>query len=1055
MIAKLTRLCVDNRTFVLMAALLLALWGAWIIRHTPVDALPDLSDVQVIIRTPYPGQAPRLVEDQVTYPLTRAMLTVPGARAVRGYSSYGDSFVYVIFDDDTDLYWARSRVLENLNQVQGSLPDGVSPSLGPDATGVGWIFEYALVDRTGRNDLADLRSIQDWLLRFELSSVPDVAEVAAVGGAVKQYQIVVDPLELARQGTTLEMVMDAIEAANQEAWGSVVEQAGAEYMVRANGYLTTLDDFRDILLMTRENGVPLRLGDVAEVRLGPEMRRGIAELDGEGEVAGGVVLMRSGKNARRVIEAVKARLEAIKPGLPEGVEIVTVYDRSRLIDRAIDNLRWKLTEEFVVVALTCAVFLLHLRSSLVAIFTLPLGLLISFIIMYYQGVSANIMSLGGLGIAIGTMVDASIVMVENAHKKLERHRVEHGGAEPAGAERWRLITEASCEVGPAIFVSLLIITLSFIPVFALEGQEGRLFGPLAYTKTYAMAGGAFLAVTLIPVLMGYLVRGRIPSETSNPVNRFMIAVYRPILGLALKRPMATLALAAAVLVSAIYPVSRLGGEFLPRIDEGDLLYMPSTLPGLSVAEAGALLQTTNKLIMTVPEVEGVFGKAGRAETATDPAPIEMLESTIRLKPESEWRPGYDMEAIVEDLDRTVRLPGVANLWVPPIRNRIDMISTGVKSPVGVKVSGADPSLLDAVAKDVQNVAKTVPGVTSALAESLTGGRYFDVDIDRAAAARYGLTVEGVQLFVSIAVGGMTVGETVEGVARYPINLRYPQMYRDSLDSLRSLPILSPDGQELTLGDVATVKAAAGPSMLKSEQGRPTVWIYLDTRGRDMISVVRDLDAAFRERVPLPAGASLSFTGQYELYERAGARLRLMIPATLLIILVLLYSEFGNFSDALTIMFSLPFSLVGGIWFMHLMGYAVSVASGVGFIALAGLAAEFGVIMLIYLRQAAREAPELSDPSRLDAAAADRIIDAGASLRVRPKAMTVGTVVVSLIPMFWSAGTGSEVMRRISAPLLGGMVTAFTLSMFIIPTAYKIRLIGQARRAAKRGRELKV
>jgi Cu(I)/Ag(I) efflux system membrane protein CusA/SilA len=1033
-----------------MAACVLTIWGLWVLWNTPVDALPDLSDVQVIIRTPYPGQAPRLVEDQVTYPLTRAMLTVPGAKAVRGYSSYGDSFVYVIFDDKTDLYWARSRVLESLNQAQGNLPVGVSPSLGPDATGVGWVYEYALVDRTGRQDLADLRSLQDWLLRFELSSVEDVAEVAAIGGAVKEYQIVADPLRLARLGVTLEMVMMAVQASNQETGGSVIEQAGAEYMVRANGYLTSLEDFKKINVMTGPDGIPIFLEQVADIRLGPEMRRGIADLDGQGEVTGGVVLIRSGKNARKVIEAVKAKIDDIKPSLPEGVEIVTVYDRSQLIDRAIDNLRSKLIEEFIVVALTCALFLVHLRSSLVAIFTLPLGLLISFIIMYYQGVSANIMSLGGLGIAIGTMVDAAIVMVENAHKKMERWRRDNPGREIGTAERWKVMTDASCEVGPAIFVSLLIITLSFVPVFALEGQEGRLFGPLAYTKTYAMAGGAFLSVTLIPVLMGYLVRGRIPEETKNPINRFMIWLYKPILGLALKRPWVTLLVALALLLSAIYPAKRLGGEFLPRIDEGDLLYMPSTLPGLSVAEAGILLQNTNKLIMSVPEVEQVFGKAGRAETATDPAPIEMIESTIRLKPESEWREGMDAEGIVEELDRTVRLPGVANLWVPPIRNRIDMISTGVKSPIGIKVSGDNLAQIDEVAQKVQNVARTVPGVTSALAETLTGGRYVNVEIDRQAAARFGMSLADAQLFVSAAVGGEMIGETVEGVARYPINLRYPQSYRDSREALEGLPILTTSGQEITLGEIAKVTISTGPSMLKSEQGRPTVWIYLDARGRDMVSVVRDLQEAFLDKVDRPAGVSLSFTGQYESLERATARLRLMVPATLVIIFILLLMEFKSVADAAMIMASLPFSLVGGLWFMWLQGYSLSVASGVGFIALAGLAAEFGVIMLIYLRQAALETPELGRPDLVSEEIIDRSIHAGATLRVRPKAMTVGTVVVSLIPIFWSAGTGSEVMRRISAPLFGGMVTAFSLSMFIIPAAYKLRLSWKARRNRKDG-----
>ncbi|MDR0356251.1 MAG: CusA/CzcA family heavy metal efflux RND transporter [Deltaproteobacteria bacterium] len=1051
MIAKLTRLCVENRVLVLLVSALLSVWGIWVVVHMPVDALPDLSDVQVIIRTSFPGQPPRLVEDQVTYPLTRAMLSVPGAKAVRGFSAFGDSFVYVVFEDGTDLYWARSRVLESLNQVQGSLPEGLSPSLGPDATGVGWIFEYALTDRSGQNDLADLRTIQDWLLRFELSSIPDVAEVAAVGGAVKEYQIVADPVKLAQFGIPLEMLVMSVEEANSEVGGSVVEQAGAEYMVRANGYLTGLEDFKRIPVKTVEGETPIYLEQVAAVRLGPEMRRGIAELDGEGEAAGGVILMRSGKNARQVIEAVKRKLEELKPSLPKGVEIVTVYDRSQLIDRAIDNLRSKLLEEFIVVALTCAVFLLHLRSSLVAIFTLPLGLLLSFIVMHIQGVSANIMSLGGLGIAIGTMVDASIVMVENGHKKLERRRLENPEKEPTAAERWRLMTEAACEVGPAIFVSLLIITISFIPVFALEGQEGRLFGPLAFTKTYAMAGGALLSVTLIPVLMGYLIRGRIPNENANPINRLLVAAYQPLLKVALKKPALTLLAALLVLLSVVYPIRHLGGEFLPRIDEGDLLYMPSTLPGLSVAEAGSLLQITNKLIRQVPEVEQVFGKAGRAETATDPAPIEMIESTIRLKPRSEWRKGMDMEGIVEELDKTVRLPGVANLWVPPIRNRIDMISTGVKSPIGIKVSGDDPVKLDQTAQEVQKLARTIPGVTSALAESLTGGRYLDVDIDREKAARFDLSVAETQLFVSSAIGGKMIGETVEGIARYPVNLRYPQMYRDSREALESLPILTPTGQNITLGDIARVKTAVGPSMLKSEDGRPTVWVYLDIRGRDLLSVAEDLKKEILAKVERPAGVSLSLAGQYEMLERATARLKLMIPATLIIIFLLLYLEFKSFSDAVMIMASLPFSLAGGFWFMHLMGYSLSVAAGVGFIALAGLAAEFGVIMLIYLRQAAEESPIMKTPALMTEKDADDSIHAGATLRVRPKAMTVGTVVVSLVPIFWSAGTGSEVMRRISAPLFGGMISAFTLSMFIIPAAYKLRLTLRAKWARREGR----
>ncbi|MDR2460869.1 MAG: CusA/CzcA family heavy metal efflux RND transporter, partial [Deltaproteobacteria bacterium] len=1014
MIAELIRLSVAHRGMVLFASALLALFGLYTLQRTPVDALPDLSDVQVIIRTPYPGQAPRLVEDRITYPLSRAMLTVPKASAVRGFSAFGDSFVYIIFEDGTDLYWARSRVLESLSKISSELPEGVTPSLGPDATGVGWVYEYALIDTTGQHDLADLRGIQDWLLRFELSGVKGVAEVASIGGVVKEYQIVPDPLLLSRYGITLPMLLEKIGQANQEVGGSVMEQAGAEYMIRTTGYLESIEDFKNIVLMTNPDGVPIMLGDVASINLGPEMRRGIAELDGEGEVAGAVVLMRHGENARKVIENVKEKLESIKPSLPPGVEIVTVYDRSLLIDNAIRHLSSKLIEEFIIVAITCAIFLLHFRSSFVAILTLPLGLFISFIIMYFQGVTANIMSLGGLAIAIGTMVDASIVMVENTHKKIERYRKEHPGA-PYGAKlHWKLVTEASLEVGPAIFVSLLVITMSFIPVFSLEGQEGRLFSPLAFTKTYAMAGAAFLSVTLIPVLLGYLVRGHVPDENKNPINRFLIRIYHPLLNIALKKPLLTIILAILVTIAALYPYSKLGGEFLPRIDEGDLLYMPSTLPGLSPAEASKLLQITSRLIKTVPEVDTVFGKAGRAETATDPAPLEMLETTIRLKPKSQWRPGMTAEKIVEELDSVVRIPGVANLWVPPIRNRIDMISTGVKSPVGIKVSGTDISSIDEVAVAIQEAAKTVPNVTSALAENQGQGRYVVIDIDRQKAARYGLSIQEAQEYVSLAIGGMVIGETVEGVARYPINVRYPQWYRDSLESLKNFPVLSPLGNEIALSDIANITISQGPSMLKSEGGRPTVWVYLDIRGRDIQSVVNDLKNVLASEVTYPPGVSVSFTGQYEMMERANNRLKIMIPITLLIIFVLLYSEFHSFSETLMIMGSLPFALAGGVLFMYICGYSLSIASGVGFIALAGLAAEFGVIMLIYLREAVAERPDFKDPKKITPKLIDEAIHAGAVLRVRPKAMTVGTIVFSLIPIFWSDGTGSEVMKRISA-----------------------------------------
>ncbi|SDF83241.1 efflux RND transporter permease subunit [Desulfovibrio legallii] len=1048
MIGSLIRACVRNRFFVLLGAVLLAAWGAWAVYHTPVDALPDLSDTQVIIRTSYPGKAPQLVEDQITYPLTTAMLSVPGATSVRGYSSFGDSYVYVIFNDNTDLYWARSRVLEYLNQVQSRLPDGVTPSLGPDATGIGWIYEYALVDKSGKHDLAELRSLQDWMLKFELAAVPGVAEVASVGGVVREYQIVADPVKLAQFGIPLSAIASAVTKANQEAGGSVIEQAEAEYMVRAGGYLKSLEDFRKIVLKTAADGTPVYLEQVAAVRLGPEMRRGLVELNGQGEVAGGIVLLRSGENARAVIAAVREKLAALQKSLPEGVEIVTTYDRSQLIQRAVDNLTDKLKEEFLVVAVVCVLFLLHLRSAMVAVLALPLALCAAFIVMYYQGISANIMSLGGIAIAVGAMVDASVVMVENAHRKLRRWEDASPGETLSDAQRWEIITDAAVELGPALFVSLLIITLSFIPVFALEGQEGKMFRPLALTKLYAMGASALLSVTVIPVLTGLWVRGRIPSEEKNPISRFLIHLYNPAIRAVLRRPRLTLAVALLALLSTLWPLARLGGEFLPHMDEGDLLYMPSTLPGVSVAEVGRILQLTDKMIKTVPEVDTVFGKAGRAETATDPAPVEMLETTIRLKPREQWRKGMTIDKIIEELDAAVRLPGMANLWVPPIRNRIDMTSTGVKSPIAVKVSGADMAQIDATALQVQHVAAAVPGVVSALAESLTGGRYVDVRVNREQAARFGMNVADVQLFISSAVGGEKIGETVEGVARYPINLRYPQQYRDSVPALRSLPVLTPSGEQITLGDVADVRMASGPTMLKSEQARLAGWVYIDARGRDMVSVVRDLDKAIREQIQLPAGVSVSFTGQYAMLERATERLSLMVPATLLIIFLLLYMEFRSVSESLLIMLCLPFSLVGGVWFMYLMGYALSVATGVGYIALAGLAAEFGVVMLIYIKHAVAERPALASPQTATAAELDAAIHDGAVLRVRPKAMTAVTTVAGLLPIFWTAGTGSEIMTRIAAPMFGGMISAAALSMFILPAAYKLLL---ARRLLPRGK----
>jgi Cu(I)/Ag(I) efflux system membrane protein CusA/SilA len=1032
MIAALIRWSVANRFLVLLATLFLAVAGVLSLRATPIDALPDLSDVQVIIRTSYPGQAPQIVENQVTYPLATTMLSVPGARAVRAFSFFGDSFVYVLFEDGTDLYWARSRVLEYLSQVQGRLPATAKPSLGPDATGVGWVFQYALVDRSGRHDLSQLRALQDWFLKFELKAVPNVAEVATVGGMVKQYQVVLDPAKLLTYGITHGQVRDALMNANQETGGAVLELAEAEYMVRAGGFLQSLDDFRSVVLASR-NGVPVLLGQVATVQIGPEMRRGITELDGEGEAVGGVVILRTGKNAQTTIAGVKDKLRQLQASLPQGVEIVTVYDRSSLIQRAIDNLSMKLAEEFIVVAAVCVAFLWHLRSALVAIISLPLGVLAALLVMQQQGLNANIMSLGGIAIAIGAMVDAAIVMIENAHKRLEAWQHAHPAQQLQGQARWAVITEAAVEVGPALFFSLLIITLSFIPVFTLQAQEGRLFGPLAATKTYAMAAAAGLSVTLIPVLMGYWIRGRIPDERRNPITRGLIALYRPALEAVLRWPKATLVVAVAAFATTAWPLLHLGGEFLPPLDEGDLLYMPSALPGLSAQKAAELLQVTDRMIKTVPEVHRVFGKAGRAETATDPAPMEMFETTIQLKPRDQWRAGMTPEKLVDELDRVVKVPGLSNIWIPPIRNRIDMLATGIKSPIGVKVSGADLAAIDRVAAQVQAVAKTVPGVGSALAERLTGGRYVDVQIDRAAAARYGMNVADVQSVVSGAIGGENVGETVEGLARVPINLRYPRELRDTPEKLRQLPVLTPGGQQVTLGALARVALVDGPPMLKSENARPSGWVYVDVRGRDIAAVVGDLRRAVAERVRLEPGVSLAYSGQFEYMERANERLKVVVPATLVIIFVLLYLTFRRAEEAALIMATLPLALTGGVWFLYLLGYHLSVATGVGFIALAGVAAEFGVVMLLYLKHALQD--RVRAGLAIDRAVVLDAVREGAVLRVRPKAMTVAVILAGLLPIVWGSGTGAEVMSRIAAPMLGGMVTAPLLSLFVVPAAF--------------------
>ena len=1019
MIAALIRWSIANRFLVLVATLLVAAWGAVSLLRTPLDAIPDLSDTQVIIRTTFAGQAPRIVEDQITYPLATTMMSVPGAKTVRGYSMFGDSFVYILFEDGTDPYWARSRVLEYLNQVQSRLPAGAKPALGPDATGVGWIYQYALVDRTGRHDLGQLRALQDWLLRYELKAVPNVAEVASVGGMVRQYQIILYPERLRAYGIPHSKVIQAVQNANRETGGSVVELGEAEYMVRASGYLKTLEDFAAVPLSVSDSGTPVMLRDVARIQMGPEMRRGVAELNGEGEVAGGIVVMRHGKNALETIEAVKAKMAALKASLPAGVEVVETYDRSGLIERSVRHLAEKLVEEFIVVALVCLVFLLHLRSSLVAIVTLPLGILAAFIVMYYQGVNANIMSLGGIAIAIGAMVDAAVVMIENAHKKLE-------GKNPSSEERWKLIAEAASEVGPALFFSLLIITLSFVPVFALQAQEGKLFSPLAYTKTYAMAAAAALSVTLVPVLMGYLIRGRIPAERSNPVNRFLIAVYRPVLAAVLKFPKSTLALALLAALSMAWPITKLGTEFLPPLYEGDILYMPSALPGLSAGKAAELLQQTDRLIATVPEVKSVFGKIGRAETATDPAPLEMIETVVQLKPRSEWRSGMTPEKLIEELDQLVKLPGLSNIWIPPIRNRIDMLATGIKSPLGIKVAGNDLAEIERVAGEIERVVKGVPGVSSVLAERVRGGRYIDVAIDRQAAARYGMSIADVQSVVSAAIGGENIGETIEGRRRFPINVRYPREVRDSMQELRMLPVVTERGAQIPLSAVASLDISDGPPMLRSENARLTGWIYVDMRDRDLGSVVSDAQRAVAQRVKLPSGVSLAWSGQFEYLERARARLAIVVPFVLVIILLLLYLTFHRMDEALLIMLSLPFALVGGFWTLYALGHNLSVAGIVGFIALAGVAAEFGVVMLIYLKQALKRPGERN---LLEA------IDEGAVQRVRPKAMTVAVIVAGLIPIMWSDGAGSEVMQRIAAPMIGGMLTAPLLSMFVIPAAY--------------------
>ncbi len=1032
MITRIIYWSIANRLLVLIFAAMLAAWGWISLRSTPLDAIPDLSDVQVIIKTTYPGQAPQVIEDQVTYPLTTAMLAVPGATNVRGYSFFNDSYVYVIFEDGTDLYWARSRVLEYLNQVAADFPANAQPSLGPDATGVGWVYQYALIDRTGRHDLSQLRSIQDWFLQYELQTIEGVSEVATIGGMERQYQVVVDPNRLRAYGITLPQVRMAIQRGNSETGGRVIEMAEAEYMIRASGYIDAIEDLELIPLALTETGTPILLRDVAEIRTGPELRRGVGELNGEGEAVGGVIIMRFGENGLAVIDRVKGRLQELEESLPEGVEIVTTYDRSGLIERAIHTLQEKLIEEFIIVVIVCALFLFHMRSALVVVLSLPLGVLVAFIVMNMQGINANIMSLGGIAIAVGAMVDAAIVMIENVHKHAERTPLTK-------ENRWEIIAKAASEVGAPLFFSLLIITLSFVPIFALEAQEGRLFHPLAYTKTYAMAAASALSITVVPVLMGYFIRGRISSEHKNPINRLLIAGYRPFINFTLARPLAVVGIAVLLISSAAIPLTRIGGEFMPDLEEGDLLYMPSAFPGISAAKASEILQQTNRLIMSVPEVLTTYGKAGRAETATDPAPLTMIETTIQLRPRDEWRPGVTMDSIRAELNALVQVPSLTNVWIMPIRNRIDMLATGIKTPVGIKVAGPDLEVIGEIGERIEDILANVPGTASVYAERVTGGRFIDVDINRFEAARFGLNIADVQDVVRTAIGGMTVSESIEGLERYPINVRYPREYRDSLERLRELPILTPAGAEIPLGRVADIHVSEGPGVIRSENARLNGWIYVDIAGRDIGSYVAEARAIVNAEIDLPPGYSLGWSGQYEYMERAQKRLAVVVPFTLVIILVLLFLNFRNFISVFIIMGTLPFALVGGLWLIYLLGYNMSVAVGVGFIALAGVAIEIGVLMIVYLDQAlTRKREDLAKEGRVFTFTdlKDAVIS-GALMRVRPIMMTVSVIIAGLLPIMLGSGTGSEVMRRIAAPMVGGMVSATLLTLVVIPAVYLI------------------
>ncbi|MGJ7094071.1 efflux RND transporter permease subunit [Vibrio hannami] len=1032
MIPAIIRWSLNNRFIVLVFTLFLVFAGLFSVKNTPVDALPDLSDVQVIIKTSYPGQAPQVVEDQVTYPLTTAMLAVPGAETVRGYSFFGDSYVYIIFNDDTDMYWARSRVLEYLSQVAPNLPANAKPTLGPDATGVGWVYSYVLQDKTGQHDLSELRSYQDWFLKYELQTVDGVSEVATVGGMVKQYQIQIDPARLRAYDLTLQQVNNAIKMGNQETGASVIEVAEAEHMVRTTGYLSGIEDIKALPLKVTEKGTPLLLGDIADINLGPQMRRGISEFNGEGEAVGGVIVMRFGENASEVIANAKQKLSELQSSLPEGVEIVATYDRSTLINKAVENLWEKLAEEFIVVAIVCALFLFHIRSSLVIALSLPVGILSAFIVMHWQGINANIMSLGGIAIAIGAMVDGAIVMIENVHKHIERTPL-------TDKNRWQVIGKAAEEVGAPLFFSLLIITLSFVPVFALEGQEGKMFSPLAFTKTYAMAAAAGLSITLVPVLMGYLVRGKILPEHKNPVNRLLIALYKPVLNVSLKYPKSMVLIALTLMSSAYVPITKMGSEFIPPLDEGDLMYMPTTYPGISIGKARELLQQTNKLIKTVPEVTTVWGKVGRAESATDPAPLTMIETVIQLKPKEEWREGVTTDSLRQEFDSLIQFPGLTNAWVMPIKTRIDMLSTGIKTPIGIKIAGPDLKVIEDIGAELEPILNNIEGTASVYAERVAGGRYVTIDIKRRQAARYGLSINQIQQVISTAIGGMNVGETTEGLERYPINVRYPQVYRDSIEKLQSLPLVTPNGARIALADVADVRFEDGPPMIKTENARPNGWVFVDIAERDLGSYVAEARQAVSEQLSLPAGYSLAWSGQYEYMERAKARLSIVTPVTIAIIMLLLYFSFRRVGEVMIIMLTLPLAMVGGLWLMHYLNYNFSIAVGVGFIALSGVAVEIGVIMLVYLNQAwhHRKLNLMEDKQPLTSEDLKESIIEGAGLRVRPIMMTVLTVIIGLIPIMQGSGTGSEVMQRIAAPMIGGMASAIVLTLLVLPAIFKL------------------